>query len=75
MERYRIGVDVGGTHTDVALTDAQGRAYRIEKVPSTPHNPAIAVLAGLDRLLASGVAPARDRLLQPRHDGDHQRAA
>ena len=57
MERYRIGVDVGGTHTDVALTDAQGRAYRIEKVPSTPHNPAIAVLAGLDRLLASGVAP------------------
>ena len=57
LERYRIGVDVGGTHTDVALTDAQGRAYRIEKVPSTPHNPAIAVLAGLDRLLASGVAP------------------
>lgn len=57
MAGYRIGVDVGGTHTDVALTDRQGRAYRIEKVPSTPHNPAIAVLAGLDRLLASGVAP------------------
>lgn len=58
MSRYRIGVDVGGTHTDVALTDAQGRAYRIEKVPSTPHNPAVAVLAGVDRLIASGVAPA-----------------
>ncbi len=57
MGGYRIGVDVGGTHTDVALTDAQGRAYRIEKVPSTPHNPAIAVLAGVDRLIASGVAP------------------
>jgi N-methylhydantoinase A len=57
LSRYRIGVDVGGTHTDVALTDTQGRAYRIEKVPSTPHNPAIAVLAGVDRLIASGVAP------------------
>ncbi len=57
MSRYRIGVDVGGTHTDVALTDDAGRAYRIEKVPSTPHNPAIAVLAGVDRLIASGVAP------------------
>jgi N-methylhydantoinase A len=54
---YRIGVDVGGTHTDVALTDSEGRAYRIEKVPSTSHNPAIAVLAGVDRLIASGVAP------------------
>lgn len=57
MGGYRIGVDVGGTHTDVALTDSEGRAYRIEKVPSTPHNPAIAVLAGVDRLIASGVAP------------------
>ncbi len=57
MNRYRIGIDVGGTHTDVVLTDAQGGAYRIEKLPSTPHNPAIAVLAGVERLLASGVAP------------------
>ncbi len=57
LSRYRIGVDVGGTHTDVALTHGDGSAYRIEKVPSTPHNPAIAVLAGVDRLIASGVAP------------------
>lgn len=57
MARYRIGVDVGGTHTDIALTDEAARAYRIEKVPSTPHNPAIAVLAGVRRLIESGVAP------------------
>ena len=57
LGRYRIGVDVGGTHTDVALTHGDGSAYRIEKVTSTPHNPAIAVLAGVDRLIASGVAP------------------
>ena len=56
MARYRIGVDVGGTHTDLVLTDDEARAYRIEKVPSTPHNPAIAVLAGVRRLIDSGVA-------------------
>lgn len=57
MKRYRIGIDVGGTHTDVVLTDASAASYRIEKLPSTPHNPAIAVLAGVERLLASGVEP------------------
>ncbi len=56
MARYRIGVDVGGTHTDLVLTDDEARAYRIEKVPSTPHNPAIAVLAGVRRLIDSGVS-------------------
>lgn len=56
MARYRIGVDVGGTHTDLVLTDDEARAYRIEKVPSTPHNPAIAVLAGVRRLIDAGVA-------------------
>ena len=30
MNRYRIGIDVGGTHTDVVLTDADSGAYRIE---------------------------------------------
>jgi N-methylhydantoinase A len=56
LARYRIGVDVGGTHTDLVLTDDEARAYRIEKVPSTPHNPAIAVLAGVRRLSDAGVA-------------------
>jgi N-methylhydantoinase A len=57
LKTYRIGIDVGGTHTDMVLTDTAGSTYRIEKLPSTPHNPAIAVLAGLERFIASGVAP------------------
>lgn len=57
MKRYRIGIDVGGTHTDVVLTDARSGTFRIEKLPSTPHDPSIAVLEGVKRLLESGVAP------------------
>ena len=36
---WRIGVDVGGTFTDLALIDADG-ALHIAKVPSTPRIPA-----------------------------------
>ena len=36
---YRLGVDVGGTFTDLLIIDeASGRTYR-DKVPSTPHDP------------------------------------
>ncbi len=61
MPRYRIGIDVGGTHTDcVLLETGQGPAsasWRIAKVPSTPHNPALAVLAGVRQFIDEGVAP------------------
>jgi len=40
-----IGVDTGGTFTDVVL--AEGEDVRVAKVPSTPEDPARAVLAGL----------------------------
>src|SRR6266436_4194126 len=38
--RYRLGVDVGGTHTDLVLLDAASGALLVEKVASTPKNPA-----------------------------------
>ncbi len=57
MTRYRIGIDVGGTHTDMVLTDRADNSIRIEKLPSTPHNPSIAVLDGVRRFIASGIAP------------------
>lgn len=56
-KRYRIGIDVGGTHTDMVLCDSRSGAVRIEKLPTTPHNPSIAVLDGLRRFIAAGVAP------------------
>ena len=46
---YRIGIDVGGTFTDLVAVDDLGKAT-LEKVPSTPDDPSIGVLAGLDRL-------------------------
>jgi N-methylhydantoinase A len=53
--RFRVGVDVGGTHTDLVLNDLDTGEIRIEKLPSTPSNPALGVLEGLDRLFDSGV--------------------
>lgn len=55
--RYRIGVDVGGTHTDLVASDAVTGALRIEKLPSSPDNPARAVLNGLERLIDDGFDP------------------
>src|SRR6185295_18635160 len=50
-----IGIDTGGTFTDLVLRD--GRAeLAVAKVASTPDDPARAILAGLERLggLSSG---------------------
>jgi len=57
LPRYRIGVDVGGTHTDLVASDAASGALRIEKLPSSPDNPARAVLQGLERLITDGIDP------------------
>lgn len=44
-----VGIDTGGTFTDFVLMD--GDELRIHKVPSTPGNPARAVLRGLSEVL------------------------
>ena len=46
---WRIGIDVGGTFTDLVLTDS-GAASRVVKVPSIPADPSKGVLAALGRL-------------------------
>ena len=45
-----IGVDVGGTFTDFHVYDDESGELRIHKTPSTPDNPATAVLHGLNEL-------------------------
>src|SRR6202045_99293 len=55
--QYRLGGDVGGTHTDLVLLDAATGAVLVEKVASTPKNPALGVLEGVARFIARGVAP------------------
>jgi N-methylhydantoinase A len=46
----RIGVDIGGTFTDFVIFDPDTRQVETFKLPSTPHNPAEAMLAGLARI-------------------------
>ena len=47
-----IGVDVGGTFTDLFAFDAASGRRVVHKTPSTPRNPALAILAGLTELAA-----------------------
>ena len=56
---YRLGVDVGGTFTDLLLINEDtGEAFRA-KVPTTPVNQAAAVLDGIERVCAiAGIEPA-----------------
>src|SRR5690349_1051291 len=46
---YRIGIDVGGTFTDLVAVD-DGGATTLAKVPSTPGDPSVGVLEGLAQL-------------------------
>jgi N-methylhydantoinase A len=55
--RYRLGVDVGGTHTDLVLLDTATGVLMVEKVSSTPKNPALGVLNGVQKFVARGILP------------------
>ncbi len=56
--RYRLGVDVGGTFTDIVLADPRTGDLRSAKVPSDAHNPARAVVSGVRAVLdEAGVRP------------------
>ncbi|HEY1704437.1 MAG TPA: hydantoinase/oxoprolinase family protein [Trebonia sp.] len=57
--KYRVATDTGGTFTDFVIFNETTGAYRIMKVPSTPHNPAEALLSGLDALRSQGIAPSQ----------------
>jgi len=46
---YRIGIDVGGTFTDLVAIDPAG-VTTLAKVPSTPEDPSLGVLDGLAQL-------------------------
>lgn len=56
---YRLGVDVGGTFTDVLLiNESTGETHR-HKTSSTPHDQSVGVIHGIEQVcLAAGIAPA-----------------
>ena len=57
---YRLGVDIGGTFTDIALIDeATGQIYT-GKVSSTPQDPSGGFMEAVQRLLAKQQVAAQD---------------
>lgn len=55
---FRVGIDTGGTHTDLVLLDEESGAVWVDKVSSTPHDPVVGVLNGIERVLhTAGVSP------------------
>lgn len=50
--RYMIGIDVGGTFTDLTLVDSSTQTAHIHKVLSTPSDPSQAIMLGIADLLA-----------------------
>src|SRR5438876_10813562 len=56
----RIGVDVGGTFTDVCLFDEVSKSLHISKVHSVPAAPEKAIIAGIGRALSESQTKPED---------------
>ncbi|MCH7508442.1 MAG: hydantoinase/oxoprolinase family protein [Proteobacteria bacterium] len=50
---FRLGVDVGGTFTDLLLVNEQSGEFFTAKVPSTPEDSSIGVLTGIKKVTDS----------------------
>jgi N-methylhydantoinase A len=56
---YRLGIDVGGTFTDLVLYDEASGRLAVEKVPSVPADPSEGIVQGIVRVLrAGGIEPS-----------------
>ncbi|WP_321325450.1 hydantoinase/oxoprolinase family protein [uncultured Parasphingorhabdus sp.] len=58
--RYRLGVDVGGTFTDLLLFDNQTGGFWRHKTPSTPHDSSEGILTGVNEITARAGVDPRD---------------
>ena len=58
---YRVGIDVGGTFTDLVLVGPGGKLV-LDKHPTTPHDQSVGVLGGIAQL-AAREGLSRDDLL------------
>ncbi|HLB15622.1 MAG TPA: hydantoinase/oxoprolinase N-terminal domain-containing protein, partial [Burkholderiales bacterium] len=50
--KLRIGIDTGGTFTDIVAVDGGTGRMLVTKVASTPANPAIGLVNGVREILA-----------------------
>jgi N-methylhydantoinase A len=56
----RLGIDVGGTFTDLLMFDEQSGAVRLLKTPSTPEDQSVGIMTGVEKIVAdAGVSPAQ----------------
>ncbi|MGH2594420.1 MAG: hydantoinase/oxoprolinase family protein [Actinomycetota bacterium] len=53
-DRWIIAIDIGGTFTDGVAISGEGM-LEVTKVPSTPHDPSLALVSAIDELSAAGV--------------------
>src|SRR5712691_2167572 len=78
--RLRIGIDTGGTFTDVVAVDESIGAIVTTKTPTTPHDPSLGVLEGIRKVLrlagggevtavSHGTTVATNALLEERFEG------
>src|SRR3977135_2727426 len=58
--RFRIGIDTGGTFTDIVSVDMLSGKTHVTKVASTPANPAIGLVRGVNEILTAAGATADD---------------
>jgi len=58
VANWLVGVDTGGTFTDLIAFDQASGALRRAKVPSVPDDPSLAVVDALEKLFAEGAVPA-----------------
>ena len=58
--RWRLGVDVGGTFTDFVLIDELSGELVREKCLTTPDDPVLGIMNGVNKLCAAGIMAATD---------------
>jgi N-methylhydantoinase A/oxoprolinase/acetone carboxylase beta subunit len=55
----RVGVDVGGTFTDLIYVDDEAGVIRVHKLPTTPEDPSLGTIQGIRELAAeAGAEPS-----------------
>ncbi len=60
-KKYGIGIDTGGTFTDVVLVDLDSNEVKaVAKKPTTHYNLSVGISAGLEEILSAGAVSAAD---------------
>src|SRR3989304_3300929 len=65
MSAWMVGIDTGGTFTDLIAVEVESRRLHVIKVPSVPGNPSTAFMNALDTLFRAGVGPEEGSFIAP----------